>query len=84
MKTAAFDRSQRTAVRHGELKGFIEWLKRQGFANPIVTDAKPEDLGKLGQDDRLYGQLQAGDKILFIQKPAEHGKKPNEFFNIVI
>lgn len=84
MKTAELDRRDCTAVRHGELKAFIEFLKGKGFKNLIITFAQREDLGKLPEEKRIYGQLEKGDKILFIEAPREKGKMPKNFYNIVI
>lgn len=73
----------KTAVRYGELDGFVAWLKLQGF-EPQVTEANRADLENLGREERLYGALIAGDKILLVQSPGIDRKSPNRFFYIVI
>jgi hypothetical protein len=73
----------KTAIRHGELNGFVEWLKRQGF-NPEVTEGSREDLKSLGKGDIVYGSLMAGDKVLLVQAPGTNQELPTRFFHIVI
>jgi hypothetical protein len=68
----------KTALRHGELNGFVGWLKRNGF-NPQVTEGNRADLQKLGEGDLVYGPIQAGDKILLVDKAED-----TRFFHIVI
>jgi hypothetical protein len=73
----------KTAIRHGELNGFVEWLKRHNF-NPKVTEGSREDLKALGEGDIVYGPLIAGDKILLVQAPGVDRENPTRFFHIVI
>ena len=73
----------KTAVRHGEINGFVGWLKLHGFT-PQVTEGSRADLENLGRDDRFYGGLMAGDKILLVQAPGVDREVPTRFFNIVI
>lgn len=73
----------KTTVRHGEINGFVDWLKLHGFS-PQVTEGSRADLENLERDDRFYGGLMAGDKILLVQAPGVDRTIPTQFFHIVI
>jgi hypothetical protein len=74
----------KTAVRHGELNGFVDWLKRQGY-NPQVTEGTRADLENLTAENRFYGGISQVDKILLVEAPGcDRHNFPTQFFHIVL
>ena len=77
------DTTGKTAVRHGEINGWINWLNRHGFS-PQVREGTRADLVNLKREDRFYGGLCAGDKVLLVQSPGVDRTNGTQFFHIVI
>lgn len=55
----------KTAVRHGDKDGWINFLVSHGF-DPQITEANQSDLKNLSRADRYYGFLVPDSQILLI------------------
>jgi hypothetical protein len=83
MQAVEVDKQIKTTLRHGKLDLFLEWLNRHGFT-PEVSEASQQYLNELKAEDRFYGELSKGDRILFIETPPNHGEIPKNYYHIVI
>lgn len=64
----------KTAVRHGDKDGYVDYLIEKGF-DPKVTEVTRTELTKVGKDDRHYGFLTADLRILLIDTIGIKGQK---------
>lgn len=74
----------KTAVRHGDKEGWIDFLRNQGF-DPQITEASQSDLKNLSRADRYYGFLVPDTQILLIDSmEVERQKKVIQYWLIMI
>lgn len=64
----------KTAVRHGDKDGLIDYLLQRGF-EPKVREVGQAELRQLSKDDRYYGFLTPGSRILLIDTIGIKGQK---------